>query len=321
MRHVLAGVGALVALLTTTAVAQPEEPTQEQLKRLLARRLAEPWVKRGGWITDYDAAKEAAKQSDKRILAYFTRSFSPCLISERLERRVFSTEPFHALAREVVPFLHVTSEVEGRKDDGLFYRKVGGEFPRLLALDSDGGPLGVLYGDSVESLRAGLRKAEDFRLLLAKKDRTPAEELYVLRNEMALGRLAAADIRKRIAALRDLEEPVRRELDLRLLDQEITEALERLDGPGRGARHAACGELAGYWRAGREPRIDSHRYTTFFLLILEFAEGEGDVELFERGLGRLRAHLGGNSEWVGFLSDLERRLANLKAAGGVPPRK
>ncbi|MBI3724903.1 hypothetical protein HY251_13245 [bacterium] len=39
-------------------------------------KLAEGWVKSGGWITDYDKALEESKKSGKLIFAYFTRSYA-----------------------------------------------------------------------------------------------------------------------------------------------------------------------------------------------------------------------------------------------------
>ena len=40
------------------------------------KKLAEPWMKSGGWITDYDKARSEAKKNKRLILAYFTRSYS-----------------------------------------------------------------------------------------------------------------------------------------------------------------------------------------------------------------------------------------------------
>lgn len=50
---------------------------QGDLEAKLEKKLAKPFVANGGWETDYDKAREAAKASGKVIFAYFTRSYSP----------------------------------------------------------------------------------------------------------------------------------------------------------------------------------------------------------------------------------------------------
>ena len=59
----------LVLLLSSTAWAQSNEEKLE-------KKLKEPWLVEGGWITDYDKAQEEAKKSGKLIFAYFSRSYS-----------------------------------------------------------------------------------------------------------------------------------------------------------------------------------------------------------------------------------------------------
>ncbi len=59
----------LVLVLSSTAWAQSNEEK-------LAEKLKEPWLVDGGWITDYDKAREEAKKADKLIFAYFSRSYA-----------------------------------------------------------------------------------------------------------------------------------------------------------------------------------------------------------------------------------------------------
>ena len=51
--------------------------TQAELKKLYEDKVAEPWATNADWITDYDKVQAEAKASGRRILAYFTRSYSP----------------------------------------------------------------------------------------------------------------------------------------------------------------------------------------------------------------------------------------------------
>ncbi len=55
------------------AVAQDVDPLQAKLDK----KLAEPWVAKGGWVLDLEEAKARAAKENKLIFAYFTRSYSP----------------------------------------------------------------------------------------------------------------------------------------------------------------------------------------------------------------------------------------------------
>lgn len=70
MLTLLSGVASL--LLATAAV----QGDQVALKERLTKKLAEPWVTKADWITNYDKAREASKKSGKPIFAYFTRSYA-----------------------------------------------------------------------------------------------------------------------------------------------------------------------------------------------------------------------------------------------------
>ena len=63
---ILVGAGALLA---------QQQPTQEDLVKKRDAKLAEAWVKDGGWITDFAKAREEAKGSGKPIFAYFTVTY------------------------------------------------------------------------------------------------------------------------------------------------------------------------------------------------------------------------------------------------------
>lgn len=59
------------------AAAMGSAQAQESLEAKRDAKLASPWLKANGWLTDYTAAKDAAKKAGKPIFTYFTRSYSP----------------------------------------------------------------------------------------------------------------------------------------------------------------------------------------------------------------------------------------------------
>ena len=63
--------------IASTAMAQRKQPTQEELSSKLAAKKEEGFLKNADWMYDFDQAKEIAQKEDKRIFAYFTRSYAP----------------------------------------------------------------------------------------------------------------------------------------------------------------------------------------------------------------------------------------------------
>jgi hypothetical protein len=66
-----------IALSLVSAVAAFAGPSQEELVAKRDKKLAEEWVKKQPWITDFAKAKAEAAKSGKVIFTYFSRSYSP----------------------------------------------------------------------------------------------------------------------------------------------------------------------------------------------------------------------------------------------------
>jgi len=63
---------ALVVAAAGTAIADDAE-----LQDKYEKKIAKKFVADGGWVLDYDEARQRAKAEDKLIFIYFTRSYSP----------------------------------------------------------------------------------------------------------------------------------------------------------------------------------------------------------------------------------------------------
>ncbi len=62
------------AALIPTLSAQRSQP--EMIERRV-KKLAKPFVTSAPWMLDYDKARATAKEQDKILFTYFTRSYAP----------------------------------------------------------------------------------------------------------------------------------------------------------------------------------------------------------------------------------------------------
>lgn len=66
----------LVAALLVAAPLSAQDPSQADFKARYEEKLAKPFIAAGGWVTDYDLARERAAKEKKFIFTYFTRSYA-----------------------------------------------------------------------------------------------------------------------------------------------------------------------------------------------------------------------------------------------------
>lgn len=51
--------------------------TDDSYQAKYEEKLSKEFVEYGGWMTDYDAARAAAKEQGKVLFVYFSRSYAP----------------------------------------------------------------------------------------------------------------------------------------------------------------------------------------------------------------------------------------------------
>ena len=65
-----------LAFVAAVAAQDPSPPapatTPQQLEQQLKEKLAQPFLARGSWCTDYDVARERAAAEHKLVFGYFT---------------------------------------------------------------------------------------------------------------------------------------------------------------------------------------------------------------------------------------------------------
>lgn len=209
-----------------------------------------------------------------------------------------------------MPFLHVTTRIEGAAHDGLLKDKGGRGFPTLMFLDAEGNILAQQGDRSVAGFEATLASLQRWRDLKQRADKgDKGVEVDLLLVELQLGKVKFADGKARAARIPMLTGEQKAQLDQLLLDAEVGELLEADD---EGAAKTRLAEIAA---SGRQPSKE-HR-TGFWYALSQHAEAQKDLALFEKAYEGLKAELADEPRAAKFLEDLGKKLEEMKkgAAG------
>ena len=178
------------------------EVGQDPLRARFEKKLAAPFLKKADWTTDYDRALARAREENKVVFAYLTRSYAPCPWCVRCERGALSEPAFAKFAKKCVALCHITSKLPKARHQGLL-RRVGGQgFPHIVFLDAKGRVLATQDGEerSVRGFERTLAIIERMRSSAAK-----AEESEVARVEVALCKIELGETKNPVVARSRLE--------------------------------------------------------------------------------------------------------------------
>lgn len=187
--------------------------------------------------------------------------------------------------------------------------------PSIAFLDADGEVLVQVPARerTVEGFLRTLRRSEDYvRLRKAATEGDPDAAARFLLMQLEEHRLKHPEAQTRRTALDPKLEPeLLAAIDLRLLDLEVSAAVQKA---GQAGRSALGPRFLAMLREG--PRPSPHVTRGFWFAILEWAERERDVEAFAEGLAGMRRALevtDRDETWVpGLLGRYETTLAELK---------
>jgi hypothetical protein len=230
-----------------------------------------------------------------------------------LESGPLSTPEFATFSKEVVPFLHVTSRVEGRKGEGLFGEYGGTGFPTLMYLDASGKKLADQNDRSVAGFRktaTSLSAMTDLRARIAKGEKGLGPKLLIA--ELNLGQVDFAEAQKRFKSFKKIKPEAKKKIAALLLDAEVANLI---NSAGRDReKYMALGKtFAKMVKAGRVPTGNSA--TQFWSSIMTYAEEKSDAGLYEKAYNFLYEKFGSDERYAEHFKDLAKKLAAMKKAG------
>ncbi|MCC6737527.1 MAG: hypothetical protein IT452_00660 [Planctomycetia bacterium] len=206
-------------------------------------------------------------------------------------------------------FFHLTTHIEGEKNEKLYEEKGGGGFPAFLVLDEKGDVIVKHAGErSVAEFGKTIDRAANFMAVRKKAeggDKPAGIDLAIAK--LDLGMIKAEEAKKAIAELGEPTKEQQARLDAALLNAEVT-AIATAAGKDRASAGRQFNDMKA---AGKIPTGTSERMT-FWGCILDWAEAEGDAAAFEEALGKLREAVGANANKK-YFETKEATLKKLKS--------
>jgi hypothetical protein len=222
-----------------------------------------------------------------------------------VEDGVLRSEAFQEFSKDYVLFLHVTSMIQGRKDDELLMRIGGAAFPHLVVMDVDGSVVREhSAAPSVEAFRE-TGKAGQARLALRRKAEAGDGDAIL---ELALARAAAGQ-----TTSRKLARAMARAGELSPEEEQLCKKTLTTLRFDEAKIYAQGAWFARMLADGLVPEGDE-KQTAFYLEIMKWAEFSEDVATYERALKEMRRMHGEDQRAAEFFAMADQQLAELKAA-------
>lgn len=299
---------ALLLLGSLAAALPAQRPSPAELQQRRQDKLAKPVF--AGWSTDWAKAATAARAGHKPILAYFTRSYQPCLPCNQLEDSVLATPEFTRFAAGAVLFVHCSSHTADEPLPDLPKQHGLTAFPTVCWFDADGQLLLRQDDKTVAGFVAALPKVVELQALQARAGDDPgaATKLFLL--QLELGTLTLQQMQERSAQLSGLSDEQRA-----FVEQKITDAtLLELERDRQLAPKELGQRLAGLARAGRRPSSGSAVSQWFWNQLLDHARQQRDAELAQLAYDQLVAQFGKDQRYQRALAAWRQQL--VEASGG-----
>lgn len=202
----------------------------------------------------------------------------------------------------MVLFLHITTHIEGRKDDDLLKKVEGGGWPHLVAMDAQGKVYGSPPGRKVQQFRDYMKIVGEYLQLKPKAEKGDANakvEFFI--RALQLGDykdLQSAE--KHLKTLSKVGKEQKAKIEELFIDLEVQDVLkpvmENRDRSKTQELQAEAGKtFAAMHKKGRVPTSDV-AFWRFYICMNSFAEKEKDIALFEESLAKVEERFGNDAK-------------------------
>ncbi len=227
-----------------------------------------------------------------------------------MESGSLSTPDFAKFTDKVVPYLHVTTHVEGHPGEELSKTYGIRGFPTLKFLDAEGQELTEPNGRDVASFQATQTNLAAYADL---KRRVDAGEKglgpKLLLAEIGLGKVKFPEAQARFAKMKKLKPAVKADLEVALLNSEVTHLLDSIGRDEEKSKEVGA-KFAAMVAEKRIPTGDSA--IMFWSLILNHAETTTDAKLYKKALDFFVGKFGDEKRYEGAIKRLKETYEKLQ---------
>ncbi len=236
-----------------------------------------------------------------------------------MENGLFSSDEFSRWSEKFIPYVHISTRLDGQKHEGLFRELGFTGFPTLAFLDAGGLLIAKHTGSrSVEPLQQTADQAVAYLALRQKAaggDLVAAQQLFVA--DLELMRYGFAQASLIFATLRkQMPRPLRKKVRQRLIDVQYQELRGELtkkfrDGLAREDYSRQCTALnAQFLTAGRLPTGRNGK--SLLSSVLRAAYQQKDSAAYASALEKYRTNFGSEARAARTLKYYEKQLAELR---------
>lgn len=213
-----------------------------------------------------------------------------------------------------MPYLHITTRIEGRKDEELFREKGGRGFPTMKFMDADGKVIGEPSGRDVASFESSLTSlmvVTNLEKRIASGEKGLENELFLAK--MRLGLFELEEAKTQLAGLKEFTKEQKAEIAVLMVNLEVMDIMKGVDS--EEAAIAAGSKFNEMRKDGRIPTGDA--IGSYWSLIMTFAESKSDVDLFEKSLNALKEKYGAEKSAKPFFDQKAAELKEMREAAKV----
>lgn len=228
-----------------------------------------------------------------------------------MEGGLLTTPEFKAFTGKVVPYLNITTHIEGRAHEGLL-REVGGRgFPTMKFMDGDGNVLGEPGGRDIAAFEKALASIEsvfDLEKRIEAGEKGLEVKLFLAKMDMGAYKFEAA--KKKAASFEKLTDEEKKAIAAKMVNLEVDHIMESAMTSEEGIKEAAVR----FMEMVKEGNIPTGETAGMFWSVIAMkAEEDKNIEMFEKALNALLKQYGEEEGAAEYFDSMQEKLDKMKA--------
>ncbi len=230
---------------------------------------------------------------------------------------MLSSDDFKALSKDYVFLAHVTTRIEGRKDDDLLGKKGGRGFPYVVAMNSAGHVTASLQQRNVDGFKTMMTDGADYEAKKANPELPLADQAELLKFDLSVGNIDLPAAEETFSSMKELGASLKDELTAMIkakkdaiFDERFSEFMPK--SRDKEAFAAAGKKFLEMWNEKIVPKGQMTK-VNFYYLIMEYADGEKNLEVLKKTVDTMDAEFGSDARLGRLMTMAKDKLAKLEA--------